>query len=275
MFLIVFGVLVVCTAQTKGQGITDSVTPFEYITPLSKPKAVVLIAHGLNIAPEAMQQFVELSLDLEYAVVLLKLSGHRKGTAISDVNMSLWQDEFNLSYQTAKDSARKFNTPVYFIGFSLGGLLGCYQQIVSNITFSKQILLAPAIFTKRKSKLIKLFYPLGNSYLVKSITPIRYRYNSGTSVIAYKTLFTMEADFNARSVSILNSPTRVIMHANDELVSYKKIQSIIGKNKLSNWQMVTVQEHDGKIKHLLLDKEATGAEAWKQITITIRDFIAI
>ena len=88
--------------------------------------AVTLVAHGLNVRPAAMQPLIDWLNSKGSDVYLVKLSGHHQegGVSIQEVTAAIWWEEMVYGYNIAKRTASLQGLPVYFLGYSLGALLG-------------------------------------------------------------------------------------------------------------------------------------------------------
>ena len=111
------------------------------------------------------------------------------------VTRAQWTESFFEFYSAAKSRAAKDQVPLYFVGNSLGALIGLSLQLEKNpqkqIRFDKMVLLAPAITPKFFTRWVKMFGLFGYDYILKSWSPESYQAQLGTSVAAYKALFAL------------------------------------------------------------------------------------
>src|SRR3954467_13476217 len=93
-------------------------------TPLPK-KSVTLVAHGLNMKPMGMLAITQWLNEQGSDVYLVKLSGHHEHSVhIKDITSTQWEEEMTDVYSIAKDRSIKNGVPLFFVGYSLGALLG-------------------------------------------------------------------------------------------------------------------------------------------------------
>lgn len=233
-------------------------------------KAVCLILHGLNLKPAKMDNWVSVLKEHGCLSIRMELSGHDGNKdSMKKVTHEKWRDDFNIHALKAQKEADRLNVPLYFLGFSLGALMGVDFQS-SHPLFKKMVLIAPAIATPWYAKAFRLFHIFGQGMLLPSRSPKNYQANFGTSLAAYEALFYIKNSLENKNFSMTNIDTLVIMDKHDELVPLKKVRKIIEKNRLSKWQLIIVNNqfaHDNfGFRHLLVDEDAVGLKLWQDIT---------
>jgi alpha-beta hydrolase superfamily lysophospholipase len=254
-----------------------------------KRRGVALVVHGLNQKPERMGAVIGILNRAGVDVLNLSLSGHgnnfRPVSGLTDgearletfrrVSFGLWAGEVRSAYLKVRQRAAAKRVPVYFAGFSLGGLLGC-DLLASdkNVSFQGMILFAPALNVQIEGHLLKALTPFPN-LVIDSLSPPSYRTNDGTPMAAYKALFEAIAHFEVNMSDRLNVPTVVFVHEGDELISYEKLTQLV-RTRLSAWRIVSLGRNgDGRgpsgiSRHLIIDEGGTGKEAWKLISEKMR-----
>ncbi len=253
-----------------------------------KVKGVALVVHGLNLNPERMQCIISELNGAGIDVLNLSLRGHGKNytknkhlseaqarlESFQNVTYRLWMNEIYTAHLKATKRALKKRVPVFFVGFSLGGLMGCDLLLLQNdVSYDRMILLAPALSVTVESYLLKVLMPFPNM-VIDSLSPIYYRSNEGTPMAAYKSLFEAVDYFNSNANKKLNKPTIIFIDENDEFVPFLKIKEIITREKLDQWQICVVRK-DNHISenvshHLIIDRESVGPQMWKQMKNTIK-----
>ncbi|MEP7345981.1 MAG: alpha/beta fold hydrolase, partial [Gemmatimonadaceae bacterium] len=224
-------------------------------------KVVVLVAHGLNLRAHALRDLYEPLRERGATIVVLRLRGHA-GDSVGDapvleewktIDATVWVEDWRESARVAEELATSRGVPLAFLGYSLGALIHIYGLATSDRAvnpFQRQVLLAPAVRVRHRTRLVLLFRPLGMRFIVPSLTPVEIRSHGGTSVAAYRSLFGYEA-----AMSMIEAPTRikiptlVLMDPGDELVSQRRISEWIERNGLRpEWRMVALTKDSATAK---------------------------
>jgi len=238
-----------------------------------------LLIHGLNQRPSTWQELIDELTEWGLDVLRVSLTGHR-GLPFADMHQAsadIWFEEFETARTIAAN--RHPDAPLYCLGFSLGGLLAVAAQIRQNRTmFDRQVLLAPALALRPYTLFVRPMTWLYSS--LPSRAPRAYRANrQGTTASAYRALFQIKSELSkAGGLPILNTPTRVMMRNDDELVSYRGINRFITSHNLDRWRLLTIPPLSGKMldtsfRHLIVDRKSMGDSVWRQMMVTIRDFL--
>jgi esterase/lipase len=243
-------------------------------------KAITMVAHGLNVKPSAMLALIEW-LNLQGSdAYLVRLSGHYADSAnIHAVTSSMWETDMLKGYTIARKSSTDRSVPLFFLGYSLGALLG--QAMISfsqgEVHFDKQVLFAPATAMRRRAYVIKLLFVLNGKLMLPSYTPIEYRANSRIPVNAYKILFKNRRNILKTNFNKLNIPTIIFIDPKDELVSYKKLAEFSGRYALTDYQVVKLDSdlraRGGKYHHLIINKPTMGENNWVMVTQKMAKFL--
>ena len=197
-----------------------------------------MVAHGLNVKPLAMLPLINWLTSHGSDVYLIQLSGHHEnGVNIKEVTASIWQNEMLTGYTIAKQASLDHSVPLFFLGYSLGALLGQSMIALSpeSTPFDKQVLIAPATTIRRRSYLIKLLFFLGKQKMLPSFTPKEYRVNESLPLRIYQILFREERKVIKAKFNGLNIPTVIFIDPKDELISYKKLIRFKNRFGLTNY----------------------------------------
>ncbi len=239
-----------------------------------------LVIHGLNLKPERMEAIIDVLTQARINVMLLSLSGHGdnyigiegKNQSASridtfrQVSYEVWENETLNAYRQVRTAAETRQLPVYFVGYSLGGLLGC-NSLVSNdeVRFDKIVLFAPALKMHAASFLLRFLSPI-SGFVIPSAAPKAYRANNGTPVAAYLAMLHTAAHFKKFINPRLNVPALVFIDKQDELVSYRGLKKLIAEMKLDRWHLSQVEKDARKnlnvLHHLIIDVDSIGIKAW-------------
>ena len=259
----------------------------------AKLEGVALVIHGLNCRPDKMEAIISVLNANGITCLNLSLRGHGSNfspidnmgpdaarmAAFKSVSYPLWKTEAYKAYQMAKSKSELYGRPLFFIGFSMGGLLGV-DLIASNpnVRFDKMVLFAPAIALLQRNYLIQIFSPFP-SLVIPSAGDKPYLANDGTPMAAYNALFDMHAHFeNHLDPKKINTPTVVFIDKEDELVSYGSLQEMIHQHHLDQWKIHPVQKDKAatevNMHHIIIDAASVGNAMWQEIAqVTINHLL--
>ena len=260
-------------------------------TSSKKPVAVALIMHGLNVRPEMMEPVIAILNGAGIEALNVSLCGHgdnflrRRGSPADEkrdrlesfkrVSCFLWLNEVHQAYLQVMLRARKLDVPVVFVGYSLGGLLGCDLLAAKpGVHFDRMVLFAPAITLRPAiGYQLKPLLPFPE-FVIDSDAPKEQRSNDGTPVAAYAALLDAIADIEGHLGPKLNVPTLVFMDKEDEFVSFEQMQEFIRDNGFDRWEIAAVaKDNDTDISiahHMILNQRSLGAGIWKEIARRIK-----
>lgn len=245
--------------------------------------SVVLVAHGLNLRAHALRALYEPLRARGATMVVLRLRGHARDTAgdaatleeMRSIDATHWVEDWREAVQLANGLATTRGVPLVFLGYSLGALVhvhGLASGELDHNPFARQVLLAPAVRVRPRSRLVLLFQPLGRRFVLPSFARRDIRSYHATSVGAYVTLLGLEA-----GVSVLAEPERVkiptlvLMDPGDELVSHRRLAEWIEANHLApEWRMVPLAKDRATartwIRHDIVDEHALGRATWERLS---------
>jgi len=246
------------------------------------PRAVVVVAHGLNQRAHALLPLSELLRRRGATIVLIRFRGHHWGSEHSPDTMDAWRSlgwrdwlrDWEEASAVGASLAARHEVPLVFLGFSLGALVHAYAMACRDDEpppFARQLLLAPAIRVRPRSRAVLLFAALGRRFLVPSIAPAAVRSHSGTSVAAYSALFHLESSLDTpRHPERLRVPTLVLIDPADELASPGRLRRWIERQGLtSHWQVRGVPRAAAPgartFRHYVTDETALGAASFGEL----------
>lgn len=239
-------------------------------------KAVVILAHGLNLRPQKMDGWSQILSRHGAQVIRFALYGHTGDEAhMQTVTSDVWRAQFDEVMKIAKIRAEEDDVPIYFIGFSLGALIGLEwlsrKPAEFGDGFNRMVLIAPAVSVPWYSRFaIKMLSVFGKGLMLPSRSPEDYRANKGTSVAAYQALFAMKDSLEHNNYRNANIDTLVLIDRHDELVDSGDIRELITKERLGNWKLQMVDNRfaytNYGFRHLLVDEDAIGKELWQNLS---------
>jgi pimeloyl-ACP methyl ester carboxylesterase len=251
--------------------ITKPIYKIEQKPPKGPKKAIVVLLHGLNLKPERMDDWAQKLSFHGSHVISFALYGHGDDkNHMAKVTANIWREQIDEAILLAQKKALG-EVPVYFLGFSLGALVGL--EALSrhpNAIFQKMVLIAPALSTPWYSRgAIKALSIFGKGFILPSRSPKEYRAHKGTSIAAYQALFELLDSVMAHEFKNANVSTLLLIDQHDELVDSKDIRKIIWDYKLSQWQLEIVDNRYAYdtygFRHLMVDEESVGQELWEHI----------
>ena len=169
--------------------------------------------------------------------------------------------------------------PLYFIGFSLGGLLG-FHYIVRHPyqQFKKCVLIAPATHTRPYTiipALIANIFPKGS---LPSLNLKNYRARPMTSLLEYKKMRYLQKEIQSSlKINTFNLSTLLITNAYDELISSLNLTKFAAQNP--HWSSLKVTNKGShlpkKFHHLMIDSDSLGEKEWEKMLKSITNHLAL
>lgn len=262
----------------------------EVLAARGAPRVVTLVAHGLNNHAHVLRELHEPLRDRGATVVLLRMRGHTRDGASDEetlaewksVDQTKWLDDWRAATAQAQEIAERSGVPLTFLGYSLGALvhvLGLASGRPPVNPFKRQVLLAPALRTRRRTRLVLAFRAFGPGFVVPSFAPPELRAHAGTSVAAYEALFACEAAVAALpDPAPLHRPTLVLIDPRDELVSERGVQEWITRHHLApDWQVFPLGKgRDATVRHIrhhIVNERGMGHSAFVQMVELVGDAV--
>lgn len=246
-------------------------------------KGVALVIHGLNFRPDKMESIIAQMTEAGIDCLNLSLRGHGKSDAplnnsegdearmetFKSVTYPLWETEAYQAYQLAEKKSSLYGSPLFFIGFSMGGLLGV-DLFASNpkVKFDRMVLFAPAVKMRARNFILKILSPFPG-LVIPSAAHTSYLANRGTPVAAYNALFDMYRHLEDNPDPKINVPTLVFIDEQDELISFSGLKNMIRDQNLDQWKIHPVIKDKTttavKMHHLIIDEASVGNNMWQEI----------
>ena len=257
----------------------------------TKLKGVALVIHGLNGRPDKMEPIITQMTAAGIDCLNLSLRGHgtnyfdgnntesddARMAAFKSVTYPLWKTEAYQAYQRVQRKSNLLGSPLFFVGFSMGGLLGV-DLLSSNadVAFDKMVLFAPALKMHARNQLLKILSPFPG-IVIPSVAHKSYLSNEGTPMAAYNALFDMYQHLEDHLDPKINIPTVVFIDPQDELISFSGLQNMVRDQNLDQWEIHPVKKDQTatqvKMHHLIIDEASVGKKTWQEIVdVTIAHF---
>jgi esterase/lipase len=247
-----------------------------------KKTGVALVIHGLNLRPDKMGSIISCLNTSGIDALNLSLRGHGKNyadethlssskarmNAFKTVSYQLWVAEASRAYDHAKRRSNEQNVPLFFIGFSLGAVLGGnLLTTYPDVQFDRMVLFAPA-FNCTICNALKILAPFPG-LIIPSLSSNSYRANIGIPMAGYIALFETIKHFDQNINHKLNIPTIIFIDKQDEFISYRKLKRLIETEKLYHWKFQFLGK--GKVgtwenpHHLVIDEQSIGKDGWDKV----------
>lgn len=259
-------------------------THWFYCDNQKETKGVALVIHGLNLRPVKMEPIITKLTESGIDALNLSLRGHGENFTHQDAvdsdnarleafkatSYQVWTNEAYLAFLEVEERAAQKKVPVFFIGYSLGGLIGLdLFATYQDVYYDRMVLFAPAIKLYAIHYLARLLSPFPG-LIIPSLAPDSYLTNKkGTPVAAYDALFDGINNFEKSANSKINLPTLIFIDEQDEFIPTSGLKNFIEEKKLDQWQIYSVQKGKdvkfGTFHHHIIDDDSTGKDVWQEI----------
>jgi alpha-beta hydrolase superfamily lysophospholipase len=251
---------------------------------LQDTAGVALVIHGLNLKPDKMQNIISGLTDSGIEVLRVTLRGHGENfthldgikedkarlEAFKAVSFPLWINEAYLAYNEVQKRAEQKQVPLFFVGFSLGGLIGLdLLSSQDEVRYDRMVLFAPAIKLRAIHYMARILSPF-SGLVVPSLAPDSYLSNKeGTPIAAYNALFEGLQQFEQHRNSKINVPALIFIDENDEFIPFQALNELIQEQKLDQWELYIVEKEaaasQDSFHHHIIDEYSTGKVVWKEM----------
>lgn len=251
-------------------------------------RGVALVIHGLNLRPDRMEPIISRLGQAGVDCLNVSLRGHGENFThrygiesdnarledFKTVSYSLWSEEAYSAYLQAEKRRLQKRVPLFFIGFSLGGLIGL-DLLASqpDVRYERMVLFAPALKLHPFHYLGRFLSPFPR-LVIPSLSPKTYLANQqGTPMAAYNALFEGLNHFESNAGPKLNIPTLLIMDEQDELIPYWSLKQFVDGKNMDQWRFFIVKKGSDAdaetFHHHIIDAFSTGNSVWQDIIDTV------
>ena len=277
------------TSQTAGDIILENQSE-NYATRWFKndsrqgTKGAALVIHGLNLRPDKMQAIISGLTKSGIDVLRLSLRGHGDNythhTGIEEdqarlesfkaVSFPVWMNEAYLAYNEVQKRAAQKEVPLFFVGFSLGGLIGLDLFLSqADVRYDRMVLFAPAIKLHAIHYLARMLSPFSR-LVIPSFAPDSYLSNhEGTPIAAYNALFEGLQQFENQVNRRVNIPTLIFIDEDDEFIPVRAFIELKTEKNLDQWELYLVKKESAAnqdtFHHHIIDESSTGKAVWKEM----------
>ena len=254
---------------------------------LEEIKGVALVVHGLNLRPAKMQSIISGLTESGIDVLQLSLRGHGQNythnagieedqarlEAFKAVSFPLWMNEAYLAYTAVQKRAARKKVPLFFVGYSLGGLIGLdLLSSQEEVHYDRMVLFAPAIKLHAVHYLSRILSPFSR-LVIPSLAPDTYLSNKrGTPIAAYNALFDGLQQFKKHVNRKINVPALILIDKEDEFIPVQAFKELIDEKELDQWKLYIVEKESAAnqdtFHHHIIDEYSTGKTVWKEIMET-------
>ena len=250
-------------------------------------KGVALVIHGLNLRPDKMQTIISVLTESGIDVLGLSLRGHGENythqagveedqarlEAFKAVSFPLWMNEAYLAYTQVRERAAHKKVSLFFVGFSLGGLIGLdLFASQPEVQYERMVLFAPAVKLHRTHYLARMLSPFSR-LVIPSLAPDSYLSNkTGTPMAAYNALFEGLKQFEKHVNRRINVPTLIFIDEEDEFIPVRALKELKAEKKLDQWKLYVVKKeaaaNQDTFHHHIIDESSTGKTVWQDMMET-------
>jgi esterase/lipase len=247
-------------------------------------KGVALVIHGLNLRPDKMQAIISGLTDSGIEVLGVSLRGHGDNYAqhvgidedqarletFKTVSFELWINEAYLAYTQVQNRAAQIKVPVFFVGYSLGCLIGLdLFSSPEEVQYDRMVLFAPAIRLRGIHYLGRILSPFSR-LVIPSLAPDSYLSNEkGTPIAAYNALFEGLQLFEKHVNDRINVPSLIFIDEEDEFIPVRALKELIKEKKLDKWMLYIVEKEPtanrSTFHHHIIDESSTGKTVWQEM----------
>ncbi|MBU6375516.1 MAG: alpha/beta hydrolase, partial [Bdellovibrionales bacterium] len=281
LLFFIFGLLILLARPSAAFASDAGSASGFWVGELDAPQGFVLLGHGLNLKPSKMRSIAEAICNSESGLAcrIIQLPGHEEQApqSMKTISGALWKKALSSEVDQVSEMASRRKVPVYFLGYSLGGLMGEWALLGHEQSpFKKMVLIAPALSAYLYARAV-VCLPLTNGVILPSKNHLEYRVHSGTSLGAYRAMFSIMKEVRKSGSKRLDIPTLIFTNPADELVDAEELKRWAVDSSLSKWEFVSVPALESKLKpvyqHLMIDSDTMGDGAFTFLSSRIREFL--
>lgn len=262
---------------------------FQVRLPDAQPRGVVLVTPGINFRPSRMNEVEDIFLGQGYTVLRVVLTGHAEDTgdpAWPALDVRRWLEDMRVFREEgARLAAGK---PMYFCGYSLGGLAGPAeyihawqdQEVRPEARYRGMVLIAPAICLRPWAHILRLFFFWPRLRLL-SLAGKHYEVRPFTPAYAYRALFALRRlaqsalavrKGQAANRALTDMPIAVVYDRLDVLVSGRALLRRLAKQPGVFARPIRIYAKN-IWHHLVVNRRALGESGWDQLIADIKGFM--
>ncbi|WP_413295099.1 alpha/beta hydrolase [Bdellovibrio sp. HCB185ZH] len=215
-------------------------------------------------------------------VLRVALSGHNNNLNIfKHVTAEMWERDALRAYCQANERAKKYGMPLYYVGYSLGGVIGVtISSKYQHVHFDKMVLFAPAVAIRRTAFIMRILSTLNPLTIIPNLFNREgyFANSTGTPVSAYRATFEL-ANFANRHPKrkAINVPTLLFIDPLDELISPSGLRTFIANYRLDAWKTFMVHKRpfswQSIFHHLMIDPASVGQRRWQEMKAAMVDHL--
>lgn len=255
----------------------------QWIEPKSKkPKAVVIVAHGMNFKPSRMKFVNSILLNQNLLVLQMSFTGHSGQLEETKyISRKEWLNDAEEVYCLASKEATKRNSPLYLATFSFSSVLFSDFFTSQSHMFnqvSKIVQFAPGFTPHFFTRIVEWLRFLPN-IMIPSMNLPEFRAQNSFPLDGMNSFFESlrKVEKVKNKLSSL-APSIVFIHPNDELIDENRLSDFFKESGLdSKWKTITLGPlTDAASKgfaHMVVEPQMVGPNNWKIIESAMRDFL--
>lgn len=242
-----------------------------YERPKATSHGVIILAHGLNLKPEKMNELADWFLSQNYSIANIALAGHHSKSLNQwdKLTLATWKEQMKELGLWIKSCGE----PWIGVGQSTGAVMLYWmaqQKLVPNpLQF---YFFAPAFFPRSPLSILAWLAQWFPSFTIPSANLEDYRVHNGTSLSAYRTLY-LAAQELQKSQELFNKMKLIISH-DDELVDVSETQQWLSSAKNQWWFYQADAIEQKTIQHLMIDRRSLGQKNWDSLILRLTEDLA-
>ena len=218
------------------------------ITQQTPGRGVILLVPGLNNNTSSIKALAGALYSKGFHVEHLELPGQGPSTCTEDRMADVWRS--SVAEATTMLASKYPNTPIYQIGYSLGGALVANYILADEnpIPVVKAVLIAPAINLTTKTSSVRALLWLRHLHIpLPSLAPADMRANKSVSLAHYKATLEIADRLKPQTNLLLRNKTQalVIISSTDTLVSPTDTATWTARGGVEQWKFHEVIEEGG------------------------------
>lgn len=243
-------------------------------THTAQPKGVMVVAHGMNLKPERMDELATFFAEEGYEVLRPAFAGHcNDEEKYLQVTEKDWEQDARRIHALAARRAAQLKKPLLLTAYSFSAAI--FQSMSEELPFAQRIYFAPALSTKFWYPLLVWSANLFPNFTYQSKNLPGYYANGTSGMRPFLAMDAFLKKWKRGSGTRDSAPILAWIDENDELLSYDGLITIAADK--NNWRIEKLNNkastHETPFHHLIIDEAALGKEEWSRVKEETKKFL--